>query len=234
MHLLSVSRTHLQLNWKTSNVFHPPKSSLLSSSSWLGGLLDSAATAPLPFGEGHAVDCRATKASTTQATPQLSPERRQEVGHRRAPTPPAPPTLARHVGESIPYQTPAFPYPSPALKALILPLLRSHVSVSTPFLWLKTVKNWEAVEILDPPCKLTKVPVTAAWRLEDDTAVLGQRRGTYHAQHGRDGSTVRPGSLAAPTSHAAGMGRRPGVRCAGSGLTLRNPEPKEPESFIRG
>lgn len=101
--------------------------------------------------------------------------------------PPLPATWVR----AFPTRRQPFHISSPALKALILPLLRSHVSVSTPFLWLKTVKNWEAVEILDPPCKLTKVPVTTAWRLADDTAVLGQRRGTYHAQHGRDGGTVR-------------------------------------------
>lgn len=142
------------------------------------------------------MECAATKASTIQATPQLSPESFQEAGHEGRllllPHHPRPP-------HGHPTRASLSISPSPALKALILPLLRSHVSVSTPFLWLKTVKNWEAVEILDSPCKLTKLPVTVSWRLADDTAVLGQRQGTYHTQQGKEWEhRVCPGSLLPP------------------------------------
>ena len=180
MHLLSVSCTHTcSSTEQTSNVFSPPKSSLLRSFSWLGGTPGLSSYSPIafrlrPWSGVYSNQSKHHPGHLSAQPLKILGGRTREGSYSSCPRHPCPPHGWEH---SLP-EASLCRSPSPGLKVLILPLSRSHVSVSTPGLWLKTVQNWEAVQILDSPCKLTKLPATVSWRLADNAVVLGQRQGT--------------------------------------------------------
>lgn len=71
--------------------------------------------------------------------------------------------------------------------------------MSALYAWLKTVQNWEAVETLDSPCRLTKLPATVSCGDWQTLALSVNRDGTYHTQHGKEWKhRVCLGSLVAP------------------------------------
>lgn len=132
-HLLSVSSTHTHSSTEQiTNVFSPPKSSLLRSFSWPGGLLTHSSHSLTAFrlGPWSGVYSNQSKHHPGHLSAQsLEDSRRGRTG--KGLTPPAPTTLACHAGESIPYQMPVFADPLAQPSRRHLSSSRSHVYVST-------------------------------------------------------------------------------------------------------